>query len=79
MFDTEPSRDYPSLAKMAAFFASVFIICVGVCGYSTTSGRDEFGGIPGFLSFIGRVVSAISLFAIGIAAVISFIGERYYK
>ena len=79
MFDTEPSRDYPSLAKMAAFFASVFIICVGVCGYSTTSGRDEFGGIPGFLSFIGMAATAISLLAIGIAAIIDLIGKRYYK
>jgi hypothetical protein len=79
MFDTEPSRGYPSLAKMAAFFASLFIICIGVCGYSTSHGQGAFGGALGFLSFIGMVVSAISLFAIGIAGIISFIGERYYK
>jgi hypothetical protein len=57
---------------MAAFFAGVFILCIGVCGYSTTHSDAEFGGTAGALSFIGMAISAVSLLVIGVAAVINF-------
>ena len=58
-----------SLAKLAAFFAAVFVVSLGICGYSAHSG-DEFGGTPGFLSFIGMIVSTVCLLAIGLTALI---------
>ncbi len=64
----EPKREF-SLAKLAAFFSAVFIVSLGICGYSAHSG-DEFGGTPGFLSLIGMIVSTVCLLAIGLTALI---------
>ncbi len=69
---SEPKREV-SLAKLAAFFAAMFIVSLGICGYSVHTG-DEFGGTPGLLSFIGMIVSTVCLLAIGVAALI-----RTYK
>ena len=76
MFDTEPSYSYPSLAKMAAFFACLFLISLGICGYSTSHSDDSFGGTLGFFSFIGIAASGISLVGIGIAALVGLIANR---
>jgi hypothetical protein len=61
---------------MAAFFACLFLICVGICGYSPSHSGNEFGGTPGFFSFIGMAVAAISLIAICIAALIELVANR---
>jgi len=65
---SEPKRE-ASLAKLAAFFAAMFIVSLGICGYSSHTG-EEFGGTPGFLSFIGMLVSTVCLLAIGAASLI---------
>jgi hypothetical protein len=62
-----------SLAKLAVFFATTFIISLGICGY-TLHGAQQFGGNAGFLSLIGMIVSAVSLLIIGLVALI-----RTYK
>ena len=69
---SEPKRE-ASLAKLAAFLAAMFIVSLGICGYSSHTG-EEFGGTPGFLSFVGMLVSTICLLAIGVAVLI-----RMYK
>lgn len=58
-----------SLARLSAIFGAVFLISVGVCGYSIHTG-DEFGGTPGFVSFLGMILSVVSLVVIGITALI---------
>jgi len=75
MMPTSPSepKGGVSLAKLAAFFAAVFVVSLGICGYSVHTG-DEFGGTPGFLSLIGMLVSAVSLLVLGVLALI-----RSYK
>ena len=72
MSPSEPKRRV-SLAKLAAFFAAMFIVSLGICGYSAHT-SEQFGGTPGFLSFIGMIVSTVCLLAIGLAALI-----RTYK
>ena len=62
-----------SLARLAAIFAATFIVSLGICGYSL-HGTQQFGGNAGFLSLIGMIVSAVSLLAIGLVALI-----RTYK
>jgi hypothetical protein len=68
MSPPEPKRGV-SLAKLASFFAAMFIVSLGICGYSAHTGQ-EFGGTPGFLSLIGMIVSTVCLLAIGLAALI---------
>jgi len=51
----------------------MFIVSLGICGYSSRTG-EEFGGTPGFLSFVGMLVATVCLLAIGITALI-----RLYK
>lgn len=67
-----------TLAKLAALFATIFIVSLGICGYSIHTG-DEFGGTPGFLSFIGIIVSLIGLFAVGVTAIFRLVSDKYYK
>jgi hypothetical protein len=76
MFDSLPNGGHSPLAKLAALFAAAFIVSFGICGYSTSHGQDEFGGTPGFLSFIGMAISFISLLAIGLTALFRIIRER---
>ena len=72
MSPSEPKRGV-SLAKLAAFFAAMFIVSLGICGYSAHTG-EQFDGTPGFLSLIGMIVSTGCLLVIGLAALI-----RTYK
>jgi hypothetical protein len=69
---SKPKRE-ASLAKLAALFASMFIVSLGICGYSSRTG-EGFGGTPGFLSFVGMLVATVCLLAIGITALL-----RLYK
>ena len=65
---SQPQRGV-TLARLAALFAAMFLISLGICGYSVHTG-DQFGGEPGFLSFIGMLVSGVSLVVIGVTALI---------
>jgi hypothetical protein len=67
-----------SLAKLAAFFGAMFIVSLGICGYSVHTG-DEFGGTPGFLSFTGMIISAVFLLAIGVTVAFRVVRDTYYK
>lgn len=77
MSPSEPTRGTSS-AKLAAISAATFIISLGICGYSLHTG-PEFGGMPGFLSLLGMLVSLAVLLAVGLTAVFRLVRDKYYK
>jgi uncharacterized BrkB/YihY/UPF0761 family membrane protein len=63
-------------AKLATIFAIVFLLSLGICGYSTSHGHELFGGTAGFFSFIGMTISLIGLIATGFAALFHNMRDR---
>jgi hypothetical protein len=77
MSPSDPKRETSS-AKLAAISAATFLISLGICGYSLHTG-PEFGGMPGFLSLLGMLVSLAILIAVGLTAVFRLVRDKYYK
>ncbi|CAN5662476.1 hypothetical protein BH10ACI4_BH10ACI4_26460 [soil metagenome] len=67
-----------SLPKLASLFVAIFIVSLGLCGYSTHTGQ-EFGGTLGFFSLIGMAISFVCLLATGLVIIFRAIRSGYYK